>query len=217
MAASTWRTCAAFLGATAVVAAVAWARHRKQSTSKSPALGDGVPATPAWRVATIRTAVQAAAIVAVAVGSSVIYHRFAARGLLADASVAEEVEFWNTAAFLPRRTFADVSRAVEQKDVLIVDARDPTSFNDGHIPGAVNVSAVGLFYRGGTLMAGSPAGLEAREIIVYCSDEHCGAAADIAQRLKYEGAAHVTLYDAGYGEWLRKAGKHQASRTSGLR
>jgi 3-mercaptopyruvate sulfurtransferase SseA len=42
-------------------------------------------------------------------------------------------------AAVPRMSVADLKKAVDAGQVLIVDVRDTQSFTDGHLPGAVNM------------------------------------------------------------------------------
>ena len=199
MSASAWRTHAGLLAAALALVGVAWFRRKK-----GVAQGEGL--RPLGRArAGLLTAARAVVIVSLAVGLALLHHLFADRGLLADPSVGREVELWHTSAFLPRRSLADVKRAADDgSSALIIDARDAASFAEGHIPHAINVPATWILYTPGRLLPAFVAN-RSREIIVYCIDEHCGAAALVAQRLKFEGASHVSLYEPGYVEWQGQA------------
>jgi 3-mercaptopyruvate sulfurtransferase SseA len=53
-------------------------------------------------------------------------------GWPAAAQVADE-------SAVPRMSVADLKKAVDAGQVLVVDVRDPRSFTDGHLPGAVSM------------------------------------------------------------------------------
>jgi len=64
---------------------------------------------------------------------------------------------------VPRISAADLKRAADAGQVLIVDVRDPRSYADGHIPGSVNVPPGELQKQAATLKAAKKA------IVTYCS------------------------------------------------
>ena len=70
-----------------------------------------------------------------------------------------------------------VSRFVQADAALVVDARDPSEFAAGHIPGAVNVPYEEAARDPAPLGRLQPAG---RPIIVYCSGGDCEASALLA-------------------------------------
>ncbi|MDX1388908.1 MAG: rhodanese-like domain-containing protein [Acidobacteriota bacterium] len=80
---------------------------------------------------------------------------------------------------------------------LIVDARDAGTYAEGHIPGAVNLSAEGA----------TPDELEAldsggRPLVVYCNGEGCDLSSSLAWDLLAAGHSRVAIYEGGYPEWL---------------
>jgi rhodanese-related sulfurtransferase len=64
---------------------------------------------------------------------------------------------------VPRISAADLKRAADAGQVLIVDVRDPRSYADGHIPGAINVTLVDIQTQAATLKAAK------KPIVTYCS------------------------------------------------
>ena len=104
---------------------------------------------------------------------------------------------------VPRITL-EVFRAMHASaQVLVVDVRDELAFQDGHIPGAINVPLSEMERRADDLR--QQAG--ARPIVTYCScpSEHSSAEAGLilyAHRLK-----DVRALVGGYVEWVRAGGK----------
>jgi thiosulfate/3-mercaptopyruvate sulfurtransferase len=107
----------------------------------------------------------------------------------------------------------DVRRAVEAKDVLILDARPPDQFEAGRIPRAVS-----RFWKKDLVPDGDPrAGLlrgraelekeyaalgaePGRPVIVYCNTGHM--ASEVFFTLRYVlGRPDVRLYDGSWTEW----------------
>jgi len=64
---------------------------------------------------------------------------------------------------VPRISVAELKRAVDAGQVLIVDVRDPRSYADGHIPGSVNVTLDALPQQVAVLKGAKKA------IVTYCS------------------------------------------------
>ena len=63
--------------------------------------------------------------------------RMAAVALLAVLAVG--VLSAQTVRDVPRISIDDVKQLMATKQVVLIDVRDPRSFADGHIPGAINV------------------------------------------------------------------------------
>lgn len=77
-------------------------------------------------------------------------------GLPAAGQVADE-------STVPRVSAADLKKAADAGQVLIVDVRDPRSYADGHIPGSVNVPLGDIQKQAVTLKAAK------KPIVTYCS------------------------------------------------
>lgn len=63
--------------------------------------------------------------------------RIAAVAMLA--VLASGVLSAQSARDVPRISIDDVKQLMAKKQVVLIDVRDPQSFADGHIPGAINV------------------------------------------------------------------------------
>ena len=90
-------------------------------------------------------------------------------------------------------------RLFDANAVLIVDAREPGQFLEGHIAGAIS-----LPYSGALADPGRIAGLapEQRPIVVYCSGGTCALAMDLGKFLVESGKRRVLVYTGGYPEWV---------------
>ena len=91
-------------------------------------------------------------------------------------------------------------RSLAPERRLIVDARGPLMFQTGHIPGAVSIARKNLPQD----MSRSKPLLEAsrnKEIVVYCSDEACEDAPNVARELLRVGLSHVSVFFGGWREW----------------
>ena len=77
-------------------------------------------------------------------------------GWPAAAQVADE-------AAVPRMSVADLKKAVDAGQVLVVDVRDSRSFADGHLPGAVNMPLADLQARAAALRGAK------KPIVAYCA------------------------------------------------
>jgi len=82
---------------------------------------------------------------------------------------------------------------------LIVDAREPDEFAEGHIPGAVNVPY--------DTAVTDPALLESldsggRPVITYCGGGSCELSLSLADELFFAGHDRVAVYIGGLPEWI---------------
>ncbi len=93
--------------------------------------------------------------------------------------------------------FQRAREAAKDSRVLFVDARDSAFFEQGHIPGAINLP------RGEILQAGALPGLgdRIRPLVVYCSGEDCEDSKIVAQGLAAMGYSNVSVYAGGWEEW----------------
>lgn len=94
---------------------------------------------------------------------------------------------------------AEVREMLER--VVLVDARIPELYDEGHLPGAVSLP-----------LAEVDAGIDAfveqhpkRSLVIYCSGYGCSDSFDLALLLIEKGYGDVMVYEGGYPEW-RDAG-----------
>jgi rhodanese-related sulfurtransferase len=93
-----------------------------------------------------------------------------------------------------------VRQFVDAAGALILDARDPYEYDEGHIPGAINLpyeTAV----TDPALLESLPA--HGRPIITYCGGGTCEVSISLAEELIYfAGHERVAVYVGGYPEWV---------------
>ncbi|HEX5042593.1 MAG TPA: rhodanese-like domain-containing protein [Candidatus Polarisedimenticolaceae bacterium] len=87
----------------------------------------------------------------------------------------------------------------DAKAALIVDARDPAEFAQGHIPGAVNIPADEAISDPDRLEAVDSGG---RPIICYCGGGTCEVSIHLAEALVYQaGKKRVLVFMGGWPDW----------------
>jgi rhodanese-related sulfurtransferase len=114
------------------------------------------------------------------------------RGLVSEPSVAQSPQ---------TVVLADVERL--QGKVLLVDARIPELYSEGHLPGAVSLpyaEAEGYIDTFKIRTAKETA------LIIYCSGYGCPDSFDLALLLLTDGYQDVSVFEGGYPQW-RDAGK----------
>lgn len=85
---------------------------------------------------------------------------------------------------------------------LFVDARDPVSFYEGHIKGALNCPPGEMKHYLEEIRTLALSGLV---IIAYCDGVDCPLSTELARSLQQAGVASVRVLVDGWGRW-RKAG-----------
>lgn len=101
--------------------------------------------------------------------------------------------------------FADISitevkKAIEDKKIVLLDVNGSKTYKAGHVPGAVDFSAVK-----GNLASALPADKNTL-IVAYCGGPKCSAykaAANAAEKLGYKNVKHMS---AGISGW-KQAGE----------
>jgi rhodanese-related sulfurtransferase len=99
------------------------------------------------------------------------------------------------AAVLPI-TITEAWRDYRKGLVQFVDARSPSEYEAGHLPGAVNVPAEGAEAQAGNLQI--PAG---RMLVIYCSDPACPKSAELASMLERRGMKGLRVMPEGWAGW----------------
>ncbi|NUN12815.1 MAG: rhodanese-like domain-containing protein [Myxococcales bacterium] len=88
-----------------------------------------------------------------------------------------------------------------QPRVTMIDARDPGTYENGHIQGAINLDGEELTQDpnfGGEVLNGIP---KDQVLLVYCSGGDCDLSIRVARILLARGFSHVYVYEGGYSEW----------------
>jgi len=92
-------------------------------------------------------------------------------------------------------------RAFDGGDALFIDARPTHSYNEGHIPGAVNITeqTLDLFLVDVIETARETA------VIAYCTGPECPQAKELAELLVENEITPVYVYTGGWDEWEKHA------------
>ncbi len=87
---------------------------------------------------------------------------------------------------------------LETDEVVLVDARTKEEFNDGHIPGAVNLPVYEFprYYQEAADRFGND-----RIIVTYCSSITCVDSSLLAEKLYRKGHTQIFVYRGGFDEW----------------
>ncbi|HXW83036.1 MAG TPA: rhodanese-like domain-containing protein [Candidatus Binataceae bacterium] len=90
--------------------------------------------------------------------------------------------------------------AVEAKNALILDARPSFFFQQGHVPGALNLARDNFAADYRALEPTLKTQLD-RPVFVYCSGGACHDSKLVANALLSLGFANVSVYTGGWDEW----------------
>ena len=104
-------------------------------------------------------------------------------------------------AAVPRISLAEFKKLHAAKQILPIDVRDPHAFENGHIPGALNVSFVDVEIMANRLLK------EPRPIVAYCACKDEMTAARVAIQLTRVGVKNIRVLTGGWDGWTAGGGK----------
>ncbi len=87
---------------------------------------------------------------------------------------------------------------VDARAALVLDAREPSEYAAGHIPGAVNLPYDQV---AGDLQKLEQLDTAGRPIVVYCGGGNCEMSLSLAWDLVTAGQTRVAVYKGGYPDW----------------
>lgn len=93
--------------------------------------------------------------------------------------------------------FKQARLAQKEGSALFVDARESDFFEEGHIPGAINLPREDILLA----KSGAVPKDKDRRLIVYCSGEDCEDSKIVAKGLSVMGYSNVSVYGGGWEEW----------------
>jgi len=97
-------------------------------------------------------------------------------------------------------TLAEAEELWASGAAVILDARAAGFFDQGHIPGARNVSAA---EPGQALPAGLRGAAKDGALLVYCEGGDCQSSLALAKRLHDEGFRDIRVFSGGFEEWTK--------------
>lgn len=87
------------------------------------------------------------------------------------------------------------------RGVKFIDAREKTDFEEGHVPGAWNITSDQVMGRAPDLVA-----FRDEPVVVYCSGGNCDASENVAKVLQQLGFTKIHIMKDGFPGW-QLAGK----------
>ena len=104
-------------------------------------------------------------------------------------------------AAVPRISLAEFKKLHAARQILPIDVRDPHAYENGHIPGAVNVSFVDVEIMANRLLK------EPKPIVAYCACKDEMTAARVALQLMRVGVKNIRVLTGGWDGWTAGGGK----------
>ena len=95
----------------------------------------------------------------------------------------------------------ELKKAIEEKQVTLIDVNGSDSYQSGHIPGAINFATAKA-----DLASKLPSDKNAL-VVAYCGNEQCGAYAAGAKAAKELGYTNVKHYSKGIAGWKKSGEK----------
>lgn len=95
-------------------------------------------------------------------------------------------------------SLAEMKRIFDAGTAYIIDARDPYEYDEGHIPGAINVPYDRLPEYLDMLTSEVP--MDA-EVVVYCRGPDCDFSDTLATEMKILGYQNVRVFTGGWEQW----------------
>jgi rhodanese-related sulfurtransferase len=92
----------------------------------------------------------------------------------------------------------EAKRIFDEGMAVILDARSPSAFADGHIPGAINIPYDQLTDYLDTLAEEVP---KEQQVMCYCWSSTCDFSDQLATELKFMGYKDVVVFTGGWEEW----------------
>ena len=106
---------------------------------------------------------------------------------------------------VPRISQAEFKPLHAKKAILVIDVRDPHAFENGHIPGAVNVSFVDVEISANKLLK------ETRPIVAYCACPNEHSSLSVAAALMRVGVKDIRVLVGGWDGWKANGGAVETS------
>jgi rhodanese-related sulfurtransferase len=130
------------------------------------------------------------------------------------ASAATTVDGVENPADLPEGavTAEQVKSMFDEGEVYIVDARGPGPFEEGHIPGAINIPYDRLPEYFEDLSSLVP--IDAR-VVIYCWGPDCDFSDQLATELKIMGYADIFVFTGGWEHWHEAGYPGEGSKVEG--
>ncbi len=160
----------------------------------SPAAQQAQPTT------LIRAMGRTGALFVLAAALGGVWHLVRGEGYFLNRSAIGLVAEHRLSPKFPLVSAEELTASMKRGEVLVIDARLPTDYQAGHIPGAVNVPISTGWLDRRQLLSTIPS---SGRVVIYCQSEGCPWADTIALALISLGRSGVAVYRGGYQEWKR--------------
>jgi rhodanese-related sulfurtransferase len=95
-------------------------------------------------------------------------------------------------------SLAEMKRLFDEGTAIILDARDPAEYAEGHIPGAINIPYDRIPEYFDVLNSQVP--MDAH-VVVYCRSLTCDFSDQLATELKIIGYQNISVFSGGWDQW----------------
>lgn len=127
-------------------------------------------------------------------------------GFLSDNSSISAVQDRFLASFLPHCEAEVVEDILSKGQHLIVDARTPASFKEGHMPGAVSMP----YYLPANELKKEIKDIPlSKPVLIYCESQGCYFSQVVAKKFSEIGFSNIVVYREGWKGWQVYKGKVQ--------
>jgi rhodanese-related sulfurtransferase len=103
-----------------------------------------------------------------------------------------------------------VAALLEAGEAYVIDARGTEAYNEGHIPGSINVPYDRLSEYYGLVTATVPTDAK---VICYCWSPTCDFSDQLATELKIMGYTDVTVFTGGWEHWQQAGHPVESNKT----
>jgi len=128
------------------------------------------------------------------------YHSLMPQGMFRDAEVLAEIQEVHGETFFSKVTREQLQTLMRHGEAAVVDARLPSDYRRGHVPGAINIP-VTLGIEDVRVCAERLS--KEGPVVVYCQSQACRFAGRGAYRLHSLGFQDVRIYRGGWYDWSR--------------
>jgi rhodanese-related sulfurtransferase len=102
----------------------------------------------------------------------------------------------------PQKIKLELTKLLYDKNALMIDARKPEDYAQGHIKGAINISYEDYHFKDKDKLPERLKGLNKDGIIIcYCNGGDCDMSIDLAYDIAKLGFNAMNIYLGGYKEW----------------
>ncbi len=150
-----------------------------------------------------RSLFQVIGIIIISAAVGIAVNMFRANGIAWVENWQEKVLNEQLTGGLPAVSLKQVKEAYESGEALFVDARDSDFYEEGHIPGAVNLPVRDFELVFPKLKERL---LAATWVITYCDGGSCELSVQLTERLLFAGVDRVEIFTGGIQQW-RGAGQ----------